>query len=244
MRFRHYIFPLILFLILWLIGAGISANHRKAIADLIDTAGRNREPIIVKVDYSSPYFSCVYLMAFNSNTISIYTNQTTLPFNVFFDETGTLYIHDYNYASEISTYQSIRFPDYKSTPAGPFQIADLSTYLNPSWNGTLPKLQVGMGDTGFTITDVLTGEERSIEFDAEPPWVNERAGRLRYEENNLSRDGEVLFIYGSHKPTTGSPRIWRYDIQPGTWTLVCEVKTSKINYVSVGPEGDVIAVIM
>jgi hypothetical protein len=243
MRFRHYIYPLIFFLILWLIGAGISANHRKAIADLINTAGRNREPIVVKVDYSVPFSSGVSLMAFNTDPIAVNTNHMSYTYNISFDETGTLYIHDYNYASEISTYQSIRFPDYKSTPAGTYQFTDSTTDPIAAW-AFFSKWQIELGILGFTITDILTGEERYIEFETAPPWESEFMEPLAYVKNILSSDGQVLFTYESDNPFTGSPGIWRYDIQPGTWTLVCEIKTSKINYVSVGPEGDLIAVLM
>ncbi len=244
MRYKHYIIPIIYFLILWTIGAFVTSSHHSTIRGILDNAASNNEPVIVVQNYNPIFGFPLHGYSLDGTSIPVATDIAYFPQLFLFDQDGSLHMFNDKLLAGPPIHGIYRFPDNK--PEEVEYIADprgsSTSYLAPF---ILHTWEIVLSREKCVVINNLTNEERTIDFREEIPNLCEQDGELSpLNPADISTDWNVLVVCENPKCTFGLEKIWRYDIHQGSWSKICELDLSMWAAPSVSADGDVVAVIV
>ncbi|MCK4721600.1 hypothetical protein KAU08_13105 [bacterium] len=242
MRYRNALYLFAYFVIVWMVAAFLSSAHKRELADLINEAGRNGEPVIATSIYGGLTDLAFELFIPGGESRSFGTNAEFHPMWMNFAEDGTLHLFNRVVFTRTGTHRIIRFPDTGST------MGSTPTY-NINHTRFVPynvmKWEVFIADEGCLIINILNGDNWIIEFEETPPWVLEGASAPHYiNSHRISDDGNSIFITEETDSPSGNEKIWRYDVESGTWTTLCSLDLAERPDLVVSSAGEMISVLV
>jgi len=246
MREYRYHFIAGLLLITLLTGAFITSGRRLAIRDMIDEAGRNREPIVAASFFSLPEgrADCVIASLDHEPVPLMIRGMPGWLRQLFFSDSGVLrFAKDYE-GERCTTLWDIALPDIHVGPA-----VNVRSYRSIAGRGS-GRFPCEMSSRfvhfsakvypNCVVLDLVTGDTASYVFDDAPNWFrNQYFDRMKQDGGHyvLSPDGTVLIVETcDHR---GVQVLTRCDLAEKKWSNI--IRIEGLRSYDVGPEGKIIA---
>jgi hypothetical protein len=238
---RLYLVPVGIFILLWCVGAIVSISHRAAIARLVNESGSAGYPVFIAHKYTGYRLAQLYICAPGHDPLPLGINMRTQ--KSLFLQDGTLLAGQLNTRPTGAFSHQFRFPNYNPVT---YVNHDQPVFDTDDWsymweNGVVSdEKYTEVDSSGFSVLNILTGEEISFEFSTDPPWVqNGLTGDAPYEYQ-ISPDMKVLVVFVKNTDMLSSWAVWKYRIETGSWTRVCDINASDNFDIVTGYNADII----
>lgn len=244
MRFRHYIYPVIVFIVIYVVSAVIAFNTRTRIRNAVNYAGKTGTPIIAASRNQWSDFGNLCLFSVGEDPLVIFNEPAIFTWMLEFDDDGTLYKLDSDPSGYHQPTFDIRLSDIRSgsfyppdTPRIPGNDIPLILYGN---YGT--KWMVDFKHESCDVTNLITLDTWRVDYENEPPWFGKDEPYTNAFYYAVSTEGSAIVVIQEPDTVSANGKLWRLDKDSAIWTDVADLYDRRMSGLVVGPYGDYISV--
>ncbi len=248
---RLYIIPVLVLIVCNVIFGLISSAHRSTIREMVDTAGRNGEPIIVSTDFNTPKLTWFNISSFQQDPVPLFPDDLTLLSTTLFDNDGTLYFFTYNNYSSMNSATATQLPDYRSievqreSPPDFSRLPALVRSMFMPWSSRWAVSDLVSDGESSTLyyTDLVTGEQSIRTLTGTLPWEEEDSKLSPFILGYISLDFNALIAILGETGSADPEVFYRYDFDTSIWSFVTETELYGPMDTFVNPDASMIAII-